>query len=520
MLLALLVLAPFGVALACDTEQQAMDSCGSYITYQTTNDGYWSCRLWEHAPGQFVVRLYRFENGQNNTWPYCADEEPECEAGGDPFTGEFDNIDAEFQACSTNGCEYEMVGGGINIGQGWHGEWEQTGQTCSGGEEPSVDAEDCRPVGGGYEVCRKNDQVCVTTARGNEYCWNPEAEQCNTSGDGREAACIGSPEAPDPPNNPDDSFDDWDPPIEIQVGTSSGPVTVEVRTRDPSNPDDDEDDEDDPDCPANDPECEDDDDELTAADSGCETETPSCSDTSAVECQILYRTHRTKCEIEHSNKLLAEFRDKQLEEVRETNAKIKAFLEHEKEWRAEQVIQASEQKAATIEVKTEVAAAKVAIVTAVEGTGGDILDELGEIKDELAKPTEAAPSLTCATAPSCGGDPIGCAQLVQSWRAGCLAGGSGDGTQPAWTQVEPGSAGEGVTAEDGERIGVTSRTLSVSDVDDSGFLGGGSCPVLPQLSIGGTTVEIDPAIWCDFLALLKVVFAIAGAWAAVQILTR
>jgi hypothetical protein len=528
--LAILLLAVSGHAYG-QTLDEMMQACQAQAipSYACGGGGYTRvCEVGREATptqrGEMFAGWQCGDGGRaGNIWGFDYSAPNTCSAGGGSFSGSYAlaAIDANGNACDADGCEYEFDQIAVEIDGRMFSQWSQTGEQCENGSDGSDESERCREVGGGYRVCAKGDQVCVTTARGNDYCWDPNAEQCNTSADQREAACIGSPNAPDPTNNPDDDFDDWQPPVEIQVGTSGGPVTVEVRSRDPRDPDDDDDEEeDDPDCPANDPECEEDDDDVTAADSGCETQTPSCSDTSAVECQILYRTHRTKCEIEHSNKLIAEFRDKQLAEVRETNAKLKALIEHEKQWRAEQVIQATDQKTATEQVKTAVTEATGATITAIDGTREGVLNGLGEIRDELKRPKQATPSLTCATAPECGGDPIGCAQLVQSWRAGCLAGGAGDSGQPPWTQVAPVDPSEGITDADGERIGVTPSTLSVSDVDTGGFLGGGACPVLPQLSIGGTPVEIDPTVWCDFLALLKVVFSIAGAWAAVQILTR
>lgn len=134
----------------------------------------------------------------------------------------------------------------------------------------------------------------------------------------------------------------------------------------------------------------------------------------------------------------------------------------------------------------------------------------------------------CASPPVCTGE--GCNaleynQLMMQWRSACVleklgqgTPGGGDGEQPEWTKV-PGmnqNPGSGETSADTEFFG-EGDTIDGSNLDQSGFTGGGSCMGLVS---GGSSSELTqgfmarlsspPAEWCNFIGWIKVIFIAAS----------
>lgn len=143
---------------------------------------------------------------------------------------------------------------------------------------------------------------------------------------------------------------------------------------------------------------------------------------------------------------------------------------------------------------------------------------------------------SCAAMPVCTGekcDAVEYASLIQQWRTACavekLAGGAtGEGEQPSWTRVDGMSQdpGAGQTASDTE--GVQTSTLSTSDVDSSGWLGGlGSCPALVSApsgtTIGGSFAQAlasPPSWFCNFVGAMAGIILLVASIAAATILAR
>jgi hypothetical protein len=120
---------------------------------------------------------------------------------------------------------------------------------------------------------------------------------------------------------------------------------------------------------------------------------------------------------------------------------------------------------------------------------------------------------TCAAAPSCNGDPVGCATLYQSWSTRCevaklnpteLPQSSDYGTDYTAQQVWE-------TSTDGDSI----------PLNNSGWLGGGgSCPQLPSAQFMSTTVDFSSIFPCDALRVLAQIILLAGYAQAAFVLGR
>ncbi len=142
-----------------------------------------------------------------------------------------------------------------------------------------------------------------------------------------------------------------------------------------------------------------------------------------------------------------------------------------------------------------------------------------------------------AAPPICEGD--GCnaqaqAQLIQQWRATCAleklreGSGSGDAGQPEWTKVTGMSQNPGEGQTPGDVAGVDDREIGVSDLNSSGWLGGGgSCPSFAGLASGSELSSAfmqdlvnPPAIWCNYIAMARAVILLLAAIAAVYIVSR
>lgn len=154
-----------------------------------------------------------------------------------------------------------------------------------------------------------------------------------------------------------------------------------------------------------------------------------------------------------------------------------------------------------------------------DGSGGD--DEGEDDEGETA-----SGGGSCAAPPVCSKpDSIECIQLQVDWQHACDAeqqygagfwsslfgsmtsadDASGDGT------TQPGAAG--VLGADGQGDLANHREVKMidgADLDDSGFLGGGSCPQFPAAMAGPITLPIDFTKICDLLGNVgQIVLAVA-----------
>ncbi|TDB26199.1 hypothetical protein ATCM_00060 [Stenotrophomonas sp. ATCM1_4] len=127
------------------------------------------------------------------------------------------------------------------------------------------------------------------------------------------------------------------------------------------------------------------------------------------------------------------------------------------------------------------------------------------------------------------------AQLLQQWKASCalekLANKTGDdggdgGEQPEWTKVGGmnQNPGAGATGDDAPKLNVIK--MSTDSLDQSGF-GGGSCMGFASGGGGGeissgfmATLASPPAMWCNYIAMVKAIFILIGACASVFILAK
>lgn len=145
---------------------------------------------------------------------------------------------------------------------------------------------------------------------------------------------------------------------------------------------------------------------------------------------------------------------------------------------------------------------------------------------------------SCGAMPVCVGQDCDAqehAQLIQQWKAACALdklanktgdGGSDDGQQPEWTKVggmnqDPGA---GATSGDAPKLNVIK--LSTDSLDQSGF-GSGSCIGFAGGGGGGeissgfmATLASPPAMWCNYIAMVKAIFILVGACASVFILAK
>lgn len=172
---------------------------------------------------------------------------------------------------------------------------------------------------------------------------------------------------------------------------------------------------------------------------------------------------------------------------------------------------------------------------------------------------------TCAAPPTCTGDGIACATLNQQWRTrcaieghgqkvengdcsatqalkctgltvqqcydlayqkkqACASGtgtgeGEGDDGQPEWTQVTgDGTEGQGEEPEGAFKPGVQ---LGVDRIDDGGLWGSSSgCPTLGTLYLGvfGSFSLDGLGWWCQFVAFVRGLLILLGAFIAVRVL--
>ena len=143
----------------------------------------------------------------------------------------------------------------------------------------------------------------------------------------------------------------------------------------------------------------------------------------------------------------------------------------------------------------------------------------------------------CAATPICTGekcDAMEYASMLFQWRTACaseklLAKGNGNGEsgQPEWTKVGGMSQDPGAGANSTDTKVVTDNVLSTSDLDQSGLGGGGGCPgFVSGVSASGVSsgyvamLASPPAFFCDFVVYMRAIIILGAAVACAFILSR
>jgi len=144
----------------------------------------------------------------------------------------------------------------------------------------------------------------------------------------------------------------------------------------------------------------------------------------------------------------------------------------------------------------------------------------------------------CNTQPVCTGDKCDALEysgLLMQWRTACAAeklaqssgnGNGSDGSQPAWTMVGGMSTDPGAGSSPDDLKVLTTKTLSVSDLDQSGIGGGGSCMGFASGGSNGITsgfmsaISTPPPFFCQYIAQIKALIITIAAVAAAVILAR
>lgn len=272
-----------------------------------------------------------------------------CSSSNPPIKSDsgFDGPAPTAPACFED-CEYEFkgdtfdevcVGAGLNEACTHYGQYEPTGEQCDGGGGggPAPDGGPpgpCVEAANGYTLCQRgpNSPPCFSGATGT-HCVHGPGPACNHGQD--TATCIGDDDGGPPPEPSPDPGEPEDPEGEhgadvcgVAQGRDvclhlpapegeggGGDSCPEGQTGTPPDctPE--------PRCPANDPDCDEDDEDETVSDAPCGLD-PSCEG-DVVGCAQLLKQHKIACEVDHSNTLLNDFRNKQLSEVRETNKKLR-----------------------------------------------------------------------------------------------------------------------------------------------------------------------------------------------------
>jgi hypothetical protein len=404
-----------------------------------------------------------------------------------------------------------------------------TGETCQAGEpnvetqKDQVDQTD-QPIcdmQGTLRVCVKKGETCATTSSGRTMCW-PNGNTDQQCAQGSTDAVCKSPMPPTQPPPQEQQREPWEPQQnpDRNVTINNNTTYVNNYTNRPSPPPNKQ-----PVCPPGQPNCEDDndDDRISASDSGCETQTPSCSDTSAVDCQILYRTHRTKCEVAHTNKLIEQLEKKQVAESRETNAKLAEMLHKAGIY----AYDGSEAARKNLEQLLSANASLSGISTKIDGSADRTVNALEDIKDAIEGNTNGSgngsAAQNCSAAPQCTAGTVECAHLLQQWFLHCQAENAASSRHSQlMDKLSEESEGDGETQAHRDAATVTGRDGGMGDLDSDGFFSGGagSCPNLPQFTIGGHDVDMSGAssVWCSFLAMLRVMFVLVGGIASFRIL--
>lgn len=142
---------------------------------------------------------------------------------------------------------------------------------------------------------------------------------------------------------------------------------------------------------------------------------------------------------------------------------------------------------------------------------------------------------TCSTPPVCTGekcDALEYTGLLMQWRTACATeklaqGNNGNaGAQPEWTKVGGMSTDPGAGSSPDDLKVLTTKTLSVSDLDQSGIGGGGSCMGFASGGSNGITsgfmsaISTPPPFFCQYIAQIKALIITIAAVAAAVILAR
>lgn len=152
-----------------------------------------------------------------------------------------------------------------------------------------------------------------------------------------------------------------------------------------------------------------------------------------------------------------------------------------------------------------------------EGGGGDCDPET----EECGSGSGGNCSEEEKTPPSCEGDAIQCTIQESSWLTQC--------EQLLWQEDLKGDDeyNDGDSLLDDPSINEKNAIqtdehdhASAFDVDNSGFLGGGSCPQSKQIAIAGRTIEITYQPVCDLAARLKPLIIALGYFVAGVIFLR
>lgn len=119
----------------------------------------------------------------------------------------------------------------------------------------------------------------------------------------------------------------------------------------------------------------------------------------------------------------------------------------------------------------------------------------------------------CDNPPTCDGDPVGCAQLFQQWRARCPI-------SPQQSEVL-----DSIGATQAERDGDLSRggegDITLESLEVDGGFGGGQCPAPITLSVMGRSMSMD--VWqraCDLALLFAPITMVMGYMGAAGIIVR
>lgn len=123
---------------------------------------------------------------------------------------------------------------------------------------------------------------------------------------------------------------------------------------------------------------------------------------------------------------------------------------------------------------------------------------------------------TCTGTFTCtGGDPVLCATARQTYLARCEADARTGGEASPFPGDGDGGAGEDPAQEEVRR----DVTMGLGMLDDTGFLGGGSCPSFGSFSVMGQSIDFDPdGRWCDVIGVARNCLLLLGAFIALGIL--
>jgi hypothetical protein len=127
----------------------------------------------------------------------------------------------------------------------------------------------------------------------------------------------------------------------------------------------------------------------------------------------------------------------------------------------------------------------------------------------------------CNTPPVCQGDAPTCMVVSQQWLTRCKPDWydkDGDG-EPDWVGKGMDLPGVGVPDPvDPTSVVSSDDGASVGSIDQSSWAGT-TCPQLPDLELFGKSITYgDQAMFCDWLAKLRAVFLLVGAFVAARIL--